>query len=197
MSPRIRIALAILARPATRKCPAHFAAPLGSFHPKLTLSSIRCFATHTERPIPGSSTRPSGSSSSSSAPSTEDLLRRLEADARKGGSGFRGQETVGPFPLGVGPSGRSKGWKRWGELGIGGKGMSYLYAGRASANEIVARAGRQTGNLSVILVGGTLFVILAFALSTELFAKNSPSVLYSQAVDLIRASDAVSPLSTL
>lgn len=75
--------------------------------------------------------------------------------------------------------------------------MSYLYAGRASANEIVARAGRQTGNLSVILVGGTLFVILAFALSTELFAKNSPSVLYSQAVDLIRASDAVSPLSTL
>ena len=51
---------------------------------------------------------------------------------------------------------------------------------------------RQTGNLGVILVGGTLFVVLAFALTTELFATNSPSVLYSHAVDLIRASDAVS-----
>jgi import inner membrane translocase subunit TIM21 len=50
---------------------------------------------------------------------------------------------------------------------------------------------RQTGNLSVILVGGTLFVVLAFALTTELFAKNSPSVLYSRAVDIIRDSDAV------
>lgn len=53
---------------------------------------------------------------------------------------------------------------------------------------------RQTGNLGVILVGGTLFVVLAFALTTELFATNSPSVLYSHAVDLIRASDAVRPL---
>lgn len=61
----------------------------------------------------------------------------------------------------------------------------------------VVRAGRQTGNLTVILVGGTLFVILAFALSTELFAKNSPSVLYSQAVDLIRDSDAVRPCSSI
>ncbi|CAD6568094.1 MAG: hypothetical protein TREMPRED_004257 [Tremellales sp. Tagirdzhanova-0007] len=52
----------------------------------------------------------------------------------------------------------------------------------------------QTGNLTVILVGGTLFVILAFALTTELFAKNSPSVLYSAAVDMIRTSDSASPL---
>lgn len=35
-------------------------------------------------------------------------------------------------------------------------------------------------------------MVLAFALTTELFAKNSPSVLYSRAVDLIRESDAVS-----
>jgi len=35
-------------------------------------------------------------------------------------------------------------------------------------------------------------VLLTFALTTELFATNSPSVLYSQAVDKIRASDAVS-----
>jgi import inner membrane translocase subunit TIM21 len=58
----------------------------------------------------------------------------------------------------------------------------------------VVRTTQQTGNLSVILVGGGLFVILAFALTTELFAKNSPSVLYAQAVDMIRASDTVSDL---
>lgn len=55
----------------------------------------------------------------------------------------------------------------------------------------VARTTAQTGNLTVILIGGGLFVILAIALTTELFAKNSPSVLYSQAVDMIRSSDAV------
>lgn len=54
------------------------------------------------------------------------------------------------------------------------------------------RTTQQTGNLAVIAIGGGLFVILAFALTTELFATNSPSVLYSQAVDKIRASDAVS-----
>lgn len=66
--------------------------------------------------------------------------------------------------------------------------------GRLSADCMVkvARTTRQTGNLTVILVGGGLFVILAFALTTELFAKNSPSVLYSQAVDMIRDSNAVS-----
>jgi len=57
---------------------------------------------------------------------------------------------------------------------------------------VVWRTTQQTGNLAVIVVGGGLFVLLTFALTTELFATNSPSVLYSQAVDKIRASDAVS-----
>ncbi|EIW66548.1 hypothetical protein TREMEDRAFT_65418 [Tremella mesenterica DSM 1558] len=89
-----------------------------------------------------------------------------------------GQETVGPFPLGVGPGGRSRAWKRWNELGLGGK---------------IWRTTQQTGNITVIALGFGLFAILAFALTTELFAKNSPSVLYSQAVDLIRASNALNP----
>lgn len=55
----------------------------------------------------------------------------------------------------------------------------------------VVRTTQQTGNLGVILVGGTLFIVLTIALTTELFAKNSPSVLYSAAVDMIRESDAV------
>lgn len=50
----------------------------------------------------------------------------------------------------------------------------------------------QTGNLLIVLAGAGLFVVLAIALSTELFAKNSPSVLYSECIDMIRGSDAVS-----
>lgn len=55
----------------------------------------------------------------------------------------------------------------------------------------MVRTTQQTGNLTVILFGGALFVVLTFALTTELFAKNSPSVLYSHAIDMIRGSNAV------
>jgi import inner membrane translocase subunit TIM21 len=51
---------------------------------------------------------------------------------------------------------------------------------------------RQSGNLLIVVAGAGLFVVLAIALSTELFAKNSPSVLYSECIDMIRGSDAVS-----
>ncbi|RSH94657.1 hypothetical protein EHS25_004462 [Saitozyma podzolica] len=130
------------------------------------LAGLRCYATH-------KSTTPPGGRNS-----TDDLLRRLEDASRSKAArdAFDGRESVGPFPLGVGPSGRRKAWRRWRELGLGGK---------------LVRTTQQTGNLTVILLGGGLFVILAFALTTELFAKNSPSVLYSQAVDMIRASDAL------
>lgn len=56
----------------------------------------------------------------------------------------------------------------------------------------MGRTARQSANLGIILLGGGLFVVLTLSLTTELFASNSPSVLYSQAVDMIRASDAVS-----
>ena len=56
----------------------------------------------------------------------------------------------------------------------------------------VVRTVRQSGNLLVVLLGGGLFVVLALALSTELFAKNSPAVLYSECIDMIRDTDALS-----
>lgn len=59
----------------------------------------------------------------------------------------------------------------------------------------MVRTVRQSGNLIVVIVGVGLFVILTIALTTELFAKNSPSVLYSQCIDMIRDSDAVRLLS--
>jgi hypothetical protein len=68
-----------------------------------------------------------------------------------------------------------------------------LFLHYIGADKLVWRTTQQTGNLAVIVVGGGLFVLLTFALTTELFATNSPSVLYSQAVDKIRASDAVRP----
>lgn len=115
MAPRISQAISLLSHRNLSKCPAKFHThfPVASSS-RSTTPIIRLFATHTERP-----------NTNSPPPSTEDLLRRLEAQSRlKGqtGSGFTGQESVGPFPLGVGASGRSRGWKSWRELGIGGKG---------------------------------------------------------------------------
>ena len=131
------------------------------------IGKIRFYATHKDN-----------ASTSSSSASQSDLFARLQSQARLETS-QDAHETVGPFPLGVGPSGRRKAWRRWSDLNIGGK---------------LVRAGQQTGNLGVILVGGGLLVVLTIALTTELFAKNSPSVLYSQAVDRIRQSGAVSAL---
>ncbi|KAK1927509.1 hypothetical protein DB88DRAFT_478267 [Papiliotrema laurentii] len=141
----------------TPRCPRH-ATALPRYFPPTFTSSTRSYATHRESP------RASASGSSSS----------IHGQTSK--SAFDGAETVGPFPLGVGPSGRSKTWKPWKELNVSGK---------------LGRATRQSANLGIILLGGGLFVVLTLSLTTELFASNSPSVLYSSAVDLIRASDAL------
>jgi mitochondrial import inner membrane translocase subunit TIM21 len=45
--------------------------------------------------------------------------------------------------------------------------------------------------LTVILFGAGLSAILVYALATELFAKNSPTVLYGDACDKIRESSSV------
>ncbi|OWZ70183.1 hypothetical protein AYX14_04439 [Cryptococcus neoformans] len=126
------------------------------------VSSARLYATHHETASPHSQSQ-----------ATSDLLKGLGS---KTGTSSGTQDTVGPFPLGVGPNGRRKTWKSWSDLNIGGK---------------LVRTTQQTGNLTVILFGGALFVVLTFALTTELFAKNSPSVLYSHAIDMIRGSNAL------
>lgn len=96
---------------------------------------------------------------------------------------------MGPFPMGNG--GRDKTWKKWRDLNIAGKRECWANIALQKSNVSVGRTTRQTGNLTVVILGGGLFVVLTIALTTELFAKNSPSVLYSQAVDMIRESDAV------
>lgn len=162
-------------------------------------AGYRFYATHSDR-VPPSGPSSQNPNYDATTQSTAELLRRLEAESRRqgGSSGFGGQESVGPFPLGVGPSGRRKVWRPWGELGVKGKCMSAAITpfdhlrGISTDRTVVWRSTQQTGNLAVVLVGASLVVVLTFALTTELFATNSPSVLYSQAVDKIRASDAVS-----
>ena len=43
----------------------------------------------------------------------------------------------------------------------------------------------------MVVFGGALFVLLAYSLSTELFARNSPTVLLNEAIDLIEDSEIV------
>jgi hypothetical protein len=83
----------------------------------------RAYATHSDRVPPSSSGPSTGSGQNATTDSTAELLRRLEAESRRqgGSTGFGGRESVGPFPLGVGPSGRRKMWRPWRELGVSGK----------------------------------------------------------------------------
>ncbi|GMK58011.1 hypothetical protein CspeluHIS016_0500430 [Cutaneotrichosporon spelunceum] len=105
------------------------------------------------------------------------MLDRMTAEARRRGAADDAtRDYAGPFPLGPSASARTKTWTAWRNLGIGGK---------------IGRIFHQSGNLFIVIAGASLFVVLAIALSTELFAKNSPSVLYSECIDMIRGSDAL------
>lgn len=55
----------------------------------------------------------------------------------------------------------------------------------------VARTTARTTNLAVILVGAGLSAVLIYALTSELFSKNSATVLYGQACEKVKASPAV------
>ncbi|KAJ6604290.1 TIM21-domain-containing protein [Mycena vulgaris] len=83
----------------------------------------------------------------------------------------------GPFQLGLGlgqPAVQT-GEKvpKWSELSTAGK---------------VKRTTARTTNLTVILVGAGLSAVLIYCLTSELFSKNSPSVLYDDACERIKAS---------
>lgn len=56
------------------------------------------------------------------------------------------------------------------------------------------RTTQRTSNLTVILFGAGLTAVLAYALASELFARNSPTVLYGEACSRITKSPEVSNL---
>ena len=66
----------------------------------------------------------------------------------------------------------------------------HYYPGLLTAQTVTRTAARTT-NLTVILLGAGLSVVLIYALTSELFSKNSPTVLYGDACERIKASPAV------
>ena len=55
------------------------------------------------------------------------------------------------------------------------------------------RTTARTTNLAVILAGAGLSIVLIYALTSELFSRNSPTVLYNKACELIKSSPQVRP----
>ncbi|KAF8587283.1 hypothetical protein K439DRAFT_1385945 [Ramaria rubella] len=84
----------------------------------------------------------------------------------------RGGDGVGPFQLGIVQPSQQK-VKKWSELNTGGK---------------VLRTTARATNFSVIIIGAGLSAVLVYALASELFARNSPTVLYGKACEKIQAS---------
>lgn len=105
-------------------------------------------------------------------------------------------DSVGPFALGVQPSLRhGEKVKKWSELSTGGKGMCNAYLPiyvLTLKNITVTRAAARSSNLAVILIGAGFSAMLIYALTSELFSRNSPTVLYGDACDRIKASPRVS-----
>ncbi|CAE6433237.1 unnamed protein product [Rhizoctonia solani] len=131
----------------------------------------RWMATHHDSPtFPSTRARSTQSGASS-------LLSQVEAEiAAKRGQGSTAADgiNVGPFQLGISPEAmRGPKVKPWKELSTGGKAM-----------RVTARAG----NLTVILIGAGLSAVLSYALATELFARNSPTVIFSESCQKIGSS---------
>ncbi|QRW14742.1 mitochondrial import inner membrane translocase subunit TIM21 [Ceratobasidium sp. AG-Ba] len=127
----------------------------------------RNFATHH-----GSNSFPSTRSTGTSS-----ILSQVEAEMaakRTQGGSTTSNTGIGPFQLGISPEAlRGPKVKPWNELSARGK---------------AARAAARTSNLAVILLGAGLSSVLVYALATELFAKNSPTVIYGESCDRIRSS---------
>ncbi|KDR84830.1 hypothetical protein GALMADRAFT_233247 [Galerina marginata CBS 339.88] len=100
-------------------------------------------------------------------------LMRESMDAGQGPE--RKHDHVGPFQLGLSQSALRKGEKipKWAELSTGGK---------------VMRTTARTTNLGVILLGAGLSALLVYSLTSELFSKNSPTVLYGDACERLKQS---------
>ncbi|KAG9314595.1 TIM21-domain-containing protein [Chiua virens] len=113
-----------------------------------------------------------------SSQSTPSSLLTSALDQKQRTSYSSKEDSVGPFQLGISQAALRRGEKarKWSELSVGGK---------------VIRTTQRTTNLTVILLGAGLSAVLVYALTTELFSKNSPTVLYNGACDRIKSSPKV------
>lgn len=102
------------------------------------------------------------------------------------------RDTVGPFTLGVPPTvSNGKKVPKWSELNTTGKGeqcpITILQAEIIERHSVIRTTARTT-NLGVILLGAGLSTLLIYSLTSELFSKNSPTVLYGDACEKIKTS---------
>ncbi|KAG1885609.1 TIM21-domain-containing protein [Suillus subluteus] len=98
-------------------------------------------------------------------------------DQKQRGTRLNREDSVGPFTLGISQGSlKGKKVKQWSELSTGGK---------------VIRTTQRTSNLAVILLGAGLSAVLIYALTSELFSRNSPTVLFNDACDRINSSPRV------
>ena len=153
-------------------------------HKGRTLFSAKCsrhFATHRDTPTYA---QPGVTSSS---------LLSQALDQRQRGA--RREDSVGPFQLGLSQPSFGEGTTRkWSELSPKGKGQSlnFVSVSWEFSNVISAmRATARTTNLTVILFGAGLTTVLVYALTSELFSRNSPTVLYNEACERIKVSSRV------
>lgn len=70
-----------------------------------------------------------------------------------------------------------------------GEGRSWSELGAAQR---VARAGWKTSQVTVIIAGGTLTLLVVWTLMSEMFAPNSPTVIYKDACSRVEKCDEVS-----
>lgn len=112
----------------------------------------------------------------------------------------RREDTVGPFQLGISqPSSNEGTTKKWSELSPKGKGLSLTLPDDRLLRDfptyltaiLAMRATARTTNLTVILFGAGLTTVLIYALTSELFSRNSPTVLYNEACERIKSSPRV------
>ncbi|KAG8934879.1 hypothetical protein FRC03_008337 [Tulasnella sp. 419] len=110
------------------------------------------------------------------SPASSLLSQQLDSASQRASSSST-VDSVGPFTLGIrnNPANNVK-QKKWSELSAGGK---------------VVRGTSRTASLTVIIIGGAFSCVLAYALATELFAKNSPTRLYDDACKKVLASEQV------
>ncbi|KIK99759.1 hypothetical protein PAXRUDRAFT_131328 [Paxillus rubicundulus Ve08.2h10] len=152
---------------------AHTPAP--HFFPFKLVHTLPTLCTQTELLTPQrTTTRRHGIHRDASAPS----LLTSALDQKQRTSQLNREDAVGPFQIGISQASLRRGEKakKWSELSAGGK---------------VLRTTQRTTNLTVILLGAGLSAVLVYALTSELFSKNSPTVLYGDACERIQASPRV------
>ncbi|KAI5124415.1 hypothetical protein M0805_008299 [Coniferiporia weirii] len=137
---------------------------------------IRLKLPHSVHPARSFSAGPRVGATHNGMPKSSLLSQAL--DQRQQAARGAQADTAGPFTLGMTRQslGEGKKLKKWNELSTKGK---------------MVRTTARTTNFTVIIFGAGLTAVLAYALASELFARNSPTVLYGEACERIGKSEKI------